>query len=107
LAASSVLPTLLVLQLAVTGSAALLAPLRVGAFLQAIGAALLLVRMPGTLGIGVDRPAVFVGAAALMALLDGGFLIFVLGYRPEPQPPAPNRTGTDTESVEIETVEDN
>lgn len=80
LAAGAVLPTILILQLALTGSPALLPPLRVGLFLQTIGSLLFLLRAaPSELG-AIEPGVALLLTAVLLPLLDAGALLFLLLY---------------------------
>lgn len=84
LGAGGIVPVLLVLQLAVTGSPVLLAPTRVSALLQTVGSVLLLIRLVGT-AVGVmTRPASLIGVAVLLVLLDALTVVFLLFYRGDP-----------------------
>jgi hypothetical protein len=80
LAAGAVLPAILILQLALTRSRALLAPLRVALFLQTIGSILFLTRAVPAQLAAVDPGLAILLAAVLLPLLDAGALLFLLLY---------------------------
>jgi hypothetical protein len=80
LAASAVLPAVLILQLALTGSRVLLAPLRVGLFLQALGSVLFLIRSVPAQLAAVDPMVPVLLTTVLLPLFDAGALLFLLLY---------------------------
>jgi hypothetical protein len=94
LAAAGVLPAVLILQLALTRSRVLLAPLRVGLFLQTIGSILFLTRAAPTQLTAVDPGMAILLTAVLLPLLDAGALLFLLLYgKPRDDDAGVSRTG--------------
>ena len=107
IAATGVVPAVMLLQLILTRSEALLAPLRVGLTLQMLGSLLFLLGIPGADAGLLLRPVALLTAAGLVFLLDAVSLLYLLSYRPkvspthlDPRPPA--SAGPDINVEELE-----
>ncbi|MFO8042930.1 MAG: hypothetical protein R6U25_07000 [Alkalispirochaeta sp.] len=107
LAGAAVLPTLLILQLILTRSGALLAPLRVALALQLIGSAVTVAQVAGGYASLLEPSVTTIGLAGILFLLDAVSLLFLLSYTPQSSrrdPEAPSRERPDQPQISVEEV---
>lgn len=109
LGGAAVLPTLLLLQLILTRSGALLAPLRVALALQVIGSAVTVAQVAGGYASLLEPSVTMIGLAGILLLLDAASLLFLLSYTPQSNrhdPEPPSRETQDQPQITVEDVED-
>ncbi|MEX2444944.1 MAG: hypothetical protein WD492_15190 [Alkalispirochaeta sp.] len=106
---AAILPTLLLLQLVLTRSPALVAPLRVALILQLVGATVTLAQVAVGRTSLVGLSTTTVGLAGILVLLDAASLLFLLLLTPHTSlrhPPESSTDTTDQPQISVEEVED-
>jgi hypothetical protein len=106
---AAILPTLMILQLVLTGSRPLVAPLRVALTLQLVGALITFSQVSFVQAAMWESSAAAVGAAGILVLLDAASLLFLLLFNPQSDLQDSKRDTRGTESqprISVEEVEE-
>lgn len=109
LGGAAILPTLLFLQLILTRSFVLLAPLRVALALQLIGTGVTIAQIMGGYASLLTPSVTTLALAGFFFILDAASLLFLLSYQPQlrrPDPAAPSHESPDQPQITVEEVED-
>ena len=106
---AALLPALLILQWILTGSPALIAPLRVALALQLTGAALTMAQIMGAMTSAMAGRSIAAVLTGLLVLLDAGSLLFLLLSTPstvQQRASVPPQERTEAPHIAVEEVED-
>lgn len=106
---AALLPALLLMQWMLTGSPALIAPLRVALALQLTGAALTMAQVMGATTSAMGGLSIAAMLSGILVLLDAGSLLFLLVYTGptvRQRASVPPHGRTDAPQIPVEEVED-